>query len=129
LDVLIVILVLLALAGAVAVAWKCWQGTSGFRALNSQPGEPMLRNPEEEPPTEPAFIIQSPPSPGFTVVSVTGGHDIPSPRNAGAKMSTAAANGFEFVGVTQNLTAICKLTGRQAANCSCDRHRGKKIDV
>ena len=36
----------------------------------------------------------------------------------------AGAPGFSFV-VTDNPTAICKLTGRQVGQCSCEKHRRK----
>ncbi len=121
----VVILVLLALVGVIALTWKFWQPPRGSAAVELGQDNPTLAVPPGAP-SEPGFVIQSPPAPGFTIVSVSGGQHIPPPRNTASNGAAAATNGFEFVGVTENLTAICKLTGRQAADCTCDRHKGKR---
>lgn len=120
----VVILALLALAGLIALAWKSWQPPGGFAAVKLGHANPTLASPAEAP-AEPGFTIQTPTDPGFSIVSVSHGSRITTPKNPCYKRPTAAANGFEFVGVTENLTAICKLTGRQAAICTCDRHKGR----
>jgi hypothetical protein len=122
---LVVVLVLLALAGVIAVTWKAWRPLRGFAKMKLEQDNPTLPGPEKAP-AEPGFAIHTPPDPGFTIASVSHGQHTPSPKNTAYKRPTAATNGFEFVGVTENLTAICKLTGRQAANCTCARHQGKR---
>jgi hypothetical protein len=62
--------------------------------------------------------------PGFRVVSVTGGTLPPAGRRDPAAKSPAAT-GFSFVTVSENPTAICKLTGDQVRTCTCDKHRGR----
>jgi hypothetical protein len=122
-STVVVILVLLALAGLIASIWKPWRPPSGSAAVRLGQGNPTLISPAEVP-AQPGFAIQAPSNPGFTVMYVSPGRQVTASKN-GAHFRPAAANGFEFVGVTENLTAVCKLTGRQAADCKCDRHRGR----
>jgi hypothetical protein len=120
--VIIIIVVLLAIGIWVAA-------TSRRRrppAVKPGPSKAGLFSPPPPPeaPTEPGFIIHKPADPGFKVVNFTGilGAQ-PSQRPKNARATSAGANGFDFIEVTQNLTAICKLTGKKAGECTCDLHK------
>lgn len=122
---IIVILVLVVLGGLVALAWRYWQPQRRTTAVELELDHPVLASPAKVP-TEPDFFPQNPANPGFTIVSVSGVQPISPLKNTAHKGGDAATNGFEFVEVTENLSAICKLTGRRAVNCTCDRHKGKR---
>jgi hypothetical protein len=124
----VILLVLLAIAVAVTVTVTA----KTRRPPGGPPSMPGINNPglinPASPPAEPAapgFIIQANPDPGFTIVARSGSPQTPPPKNPGAtKLAAATPGGFEFVEVTQNMTAICKLTGKSAGECTCERHRG-----
>jgi hypothetical protein len=124
----VILLVLLAISAAVMV-------TVTAKARRSPGGPPSvpgvnnrgLINPVSPPaePAAPGFIILGNPDPGFTIVARSGSQQTPPPKNPGAtKPAAATPGGFEFVEVTQNMTAICKLTGKPAGKCTCERHLG-----
>jgi len=66
-------------------------------------------------------------SPGFAVRHGTAGRRQNARPGGGRTVRhgpLAGAPGFSFV-VTDNPTAVCKLTGRQVGQCSCAKHRRK----
>jgi hypothetical protein len=69
--------------------------------------------------------------PGFIILGQTNGHPSPGrpgmqqPRQAPRREPRAGTDGFRYV-ISDNPTAICKLTGRRVRDCTCDKHKGKK---
>jgi hypothetical protein len=126
-GIVIAVLVLLAIAVTLTVTKRRRGGP-----LATPPGthHPGLINPVHGPsPAEPGFRVH--PEPGFTIVSRSD-NGWPGPRdNTGPrKPITPGTGGFMNAGVTQNLTAICRLTGAPAGECTCEKHlnqhRGKR---
>lgn len=117
----VVILILLAIAVTAGVTVKVRRRPRGSPPLHPGPPAawPVTHAP---PPGEPGFTIHHNPDPGFTVVARSGLRRVPPPRNARTAHHPATADGFEVGQITRNLTAICKLTGRPAGDCACDRH-------
>jgi hypothetical protein len=117
-----VIIILLVIGGLVAVS----RIRRGY-AVQPGPGQPGLISPPAPavPPGEPGFFIHQPPDPGFKIEHLSAGRATPSrgpanhtvPNNAGGK-------GFSPGESRTNLTAFCKLTGKTAAECTCERHKG-----
>jgi hypothetical protein len=120
LTALVVILVLLAIVVSV-----CFYAAGQHK--NKKPGTGPAQNNGN-----PGFRIHSGQEPGFKIISMSGSPQ-PSPpltgrppRNLAPTMPGVAAQDFNLQEVSQNLTAICKLTGRRAGDCHCDRHKAKK---
>jgi len=118
---LVVILVLLAIALSIGIYLA-------GKAKNKQQGIVPAKKTGD-----PGFIIRSQQDSGFKIISVSGKPQPPPMLGDGQfkgiwqKVPPAGiADNFNLHEVTQNLTAICKLTGRKAADCNCDRHRTKK---
>lgn len=65
--------------------------------------------------------------PGFAVRDVSTGRRQKAQPGSGRtarRGPSAGAVGFSFV-VSDNPTAICKLTGRPVGTCACDKHQGR----
>lgn len=118
--------VLLMIVGALSVTVRGQRRRAGPIAAPPGPHRPGLVNGAHQPrAAEPGFRVH--PEPGFTVVNRTGGQRTGPPVNAGAgRPGKPGTAGFTSAGVTQNLTAICKLTGVPAGGCTCERHRNQR---
>lgn len=76
------------------------------------------------PPGVVQFKANLPAEPGFKIISIAGQLPEPlasQPPSAGGR--SGASVGFTTIQITENLTGICKLTGNQVKDCTCDRHR------
>lgn len=113
-DLLIAIVVLVVLGLSFGV-WL-FQSGAGKKAL--KPGQNNLVDPGQaaQLPGQPGFQIK--PGPGFKIVSRTDGQPI-SPPAVGPNGPVTTNNGFGQV--TQNLSAICRLTGNRVGDCTCPR--------
>jgi hypothetical protein len=79
------------------------------------------------PPDAVQFTACLPAEPGFRIISVTDHSREPlatQPPAAGDRPSGLI--GFTTIQVTENPAGICKLTGNQVKNCTCDRHRTRR---
>ena len=119
----LIIIIILAVLGVSLAAWKSQTGP-GKANLKPGPNNQQLIDPAQAPqvPGQANFLIK--PDPGFVVQSRTDGKFPPPPPAAGGQGPVTTANGFGQV--TQNLTAICRLTGKQVADCTCRRCSDKK---
>ena len=73
--------------------------------------------PGPQPPNGPGFAPLNPGGKGSFVEQYRTKPGTPPPPPRGAANGTPTTMGTVFV----NLTAICKLTGKQVAECTCDR--------
>jgi hypothetical protein len=119
-EALIVLIVLFVVFGAALVAWKSWQRPGKPPALKPGPFH-QLFPPKQAPktPDQPTFTIQKPSDAGFKEISRTGGQRSRPSAKTGTKRTAGAPNTFGNVEI--NLTAVCKLTGKPVADCTCDR--------
>ena len=127
---LIVILILLAIIGTTSsvVAYRRKPGKPPAIKLGLLPMAPL--SPPADQSGEPGFVVHKKLNPDFTIVSVTGKPPATphhqAPTNHGPVMPGAHATNFSVTEVSQNLTAICFLTGKKAADCGCQMHKGGK---
>jgi hypothetical protein len=115
---IVIVIIILVVLGVSLVAWKSQTGP-GKATLKPGPNNQQLIDPAQAPqvPGQADFLIK--PDPGFVVQSRTDGKFSPPPPVPGGQGPVTTANGFGQV--TQNLTAICRLTGKQVTDCSCTR--------
>ena len=117
----LIVIVILAVLGAAFVAWKSQHGPGQPPTLKPGPNGQQLVEPAQAPqiPGQ-GFLVE--PGPGFVVVSRTDGQPLSPPNIGGANGPITTPTGFGQI--TQNLTAICKFSGKQVADCTCDRCKG-----
>ena len=108
---LIVIIVLLAVVVGGYAAWKSSRPAlpPGQRPGAIPPGQPHPTNPQQ-------FTPQSPQAGGYFVEQR---RTKPGTPPSAPRMASGKTNSFGTVYV--NPTAICKLTGKQVADCTCPR--------
>jgi hypothetical protein len=118
--IFIIIVLVLAVLGVSLVALNGQRGP-GRTILKPGPNNPQLTDPAQIPlaPGEPGFQVKS--DPGFNIVSRTGGQPGSPPQATGVKKTARTSKGLGDVTVTQNLTAICRLTGKRVTDCTCTR--------
>jgi hypothetical protein len=75
------------------------------------------------PPGAVQFTANLPAEPGFKIVSITNQLPEPLANQPPTGGRSGAAVGFTTIQITENPTGICKLTGNQVKDCTCDRHR------
>jgi hypothetical protein len=119
-DALIFIIILIVVVGASVAVWKGLHGPGKGMMLKPGPGNQLVD--QAQPPHlpgQPGFQVR--PDAGFVIVSRTDGQPMPpSPPIDVTKFATGK-KGLNDVTVTQNLTAICRLTGTRVTDCTCGR--------
>jgi hypothetical protein len=61
--------------------------------------------------------------PGFKILSITGKRPYPTTTQSPTSHSKDGVAGFTTIQITENPAGICKLTGNQVKDCTCNRHR------
>lgn len=128
----VIIILIIAVIIAAVIGGTIWH-LEHRRQLEAEAKEsawPGLLPTEVNKASDPAFFIQNTAGntyldPGFTIVSRTAGHTRPFKGNERPRVPGPHVGDFYAVEVSENPTAICKLTGKEVNQCTCDKHKAK----